>query len=398
MVLSFFIVYIVGLFERLLSLNAKIYIVVSMMNISTRMSCLKPSATVSLNEKVARLKKEGKSIINLVIGEPDYPTPSIIVEEGIKALKEGKTKYGASGGGTLLKNAILDKVQRENNLNYTLDEVVAGIGGKEILFHIFLSILDPEDEALIFTPYWLSYKAHVELSGAKLVEVPLDFSDGHVSIDIDKIDSYFTPRTKCVILNSPNNPGGYAFSKDNLEKLGRYLLSKNVWIVSDEIYEYFSFDREHHSILNVVPELQDRTIIVNGMSKSFSMTGWRVGYALGPRSVISKVKSLESQSSTCIPGFIEQASSLALKHGKELVQTQLQTMKMRRDFMVEQLSSIKNLGFIRPQGAFYMFLNVSHWYSSDKKDSLSFCEYLLSGSGVAVVPGVVFGKDEYVRF
>lgn len=367
------------------------------MNIATRMSCLKPSATVSLNEKVAQLRKEGKSIVNLVIGEPDYPTPSVIVDECIKALREGKTKYGASGGGTVLKSAIIDKLSSENNLNYCLDELVVGVGGKEILFHTMLTILNPGDEVVIFTPYWLSYRTHVELCGAKLIEIPLDFKDGDVVLDIDKISSYFSSKTKCIILNSPNNPGGYVFSQNNLKTLASFLSSKDIWIISDEIYEYFCFDKKHYSILNEAPELQDKTILVNGLSKSFSMTGWRVGYAAGPRQVISRVKSLQSQSSTCIPGFIEQAATEALYQGKKLMEKELQTMKQRRDYIVQELSSIDHLGFIKPQGAFYMFLDVSYWYNSKIKDSLSFCEYLLSECGVAVVPGVVFGKDEYVR-
>lgn len=374
-----------------------------MLSYSRVIQKVKSSSTLLLNAKAQSLSQEGKKIINLTIGEPDFRTPDIIVKAAIDALNNGKTKYGKPGGSISLKESIINKLYRENSIQYNVDEVVAGIGAKEILFHIFLSMLNKDDEVLIFAPYWVSYVDQVIAAGGVPIIVPFN-----EALSLDDIFSYknieqlINRKTKAIVLNYPNNPSGYILDTAVLERIADIVKKVNCWLICDEIYEYFSFEHKHISILNIVPELRSKVILVNGLSKSFAMTGWRVGYACCvDKKLIKYVETLQSQSSTCIPPFIEDAAVCALQHGYSLVDKDIQMIKDRRDLVCSELSKISNISYIEPQGAFYVFINIKEVLKNSKKlsskTSFGFCQMLLEQYNVAVVPGDVFGVEGYIR-
>lgn len=362
------------------------------MQLSQRISTIQPSPTLALNSKANQLKKQGHNILNFSVGEPDYPTPEIIVEQAIKSLKAGRTKYTPAGGGPELRTAIANKLKRDNNLTYTPDQVVVGCGAKEILFHIFLALLNDGDEVILTAPCWVSYADQIKAAGAVPIIVPL--SDKPISIaDIEK---HASPKTKAFVLNTPNNPAGYVLTPEENRELGNYLKKKNWWIISDEIYEYMAFDRPHECLLQVFPELTDRFLLVNGLSKGFAMTGWRVGYLAGPMSVVSIVKSLQSHSSTCIPGFIEDAAVVALNAGAPLLEKDVEKLKTRRQLAVETMDRLGGFKYIRPQGAYYIFIDVRDYLKAGMT-SLQLSEVLLEKHHIAMAPGEAFGCPGWIR-
>ncbi|RZA16451.1 MAG: aminotransferase class I/II-fold pyridoxal phosphate-dependent enzyme, partial [Proteobacteria bacterium] len=259
--------------------------------LSQRISQLQPSPTVALNTKAKELQDQGHKIINFSVGEPDFPTPEPIVAAGIKALQQGKTRYGAAGGGLPLRQAIVKKFETDNNVRYTPDQIVVGIGAKEILFHLALACLNPGDEVLIPAPYWVSYTEHVIAAGATPIVIPLPKDHRSPRLTPEMLAPYVTAKTKGIVITSPSNPGGFVIPPGELKALGDYLSDKNWWIISDEIYEYMSFDGPSVSMLTLCPQLSDRFIQVNGLSKGYAMTGWRVGYMAGPKPVAHLVRT-----------------------------------------------------------------------------------------------------------
>lgn len=370
------------------------------MEISKRISKLSPSPTVALNAKANQLKQDGVDVLNFGVGEPDFSTPSAIVRKAIECLEQGKTRYGPAGGSPALRKAVSDKLKRENDLDFAPDQIVCGIGAKEILFHTFLALLNDDDEVILPCPYWVSYSEQVKAAGAKPVLVPFSAKSNRI-LDLEAIEANSTAKTKIISLNSPNNPAGYVLDRNELEDLGNYLKAKNWWIISDEIYEYLSFDKPHYSLLQVCPELKDRFLLVNGLSKGFAMTGWRVGYLAAPELVAKKVKSLQSHSSTCIPPFIDEPSAFALTQGKELMAKECEDLKSRRDYAVSLLDAIPSVSYIKPEGAFYAFVDVREPLKGSRfaeSGTLGFAEELLVKYHIAVVPGEAFGSPGYLRF
>ena len=365
---------------------------------SKRISSLKPSPTLELNAKANKMKAEGIKVLNFAVGEPDFATHPEVVKKAIEALQAGDTKYGPSGGSLPLRNAIVSKLARENGLAYTPDQIVCGMGAKEILFHLFLSLLNEGDEVILTAPCWVSYMDHIKAAGATPVVVPLP--EHGPMINIETIEKYATSRTKAFVVCSPNNPAGYALDEEELKTLGNYLKAKNWWIVSDEIYEYLSFDHPHQSVIKLVPELKDRAVFISGMAKGYAMTGWRVGFAAGPKPIIDLVKNLQSQSSTCIPPFIEKAATWALDQGKSLMKAQMDSLAKRRDLAVSCLEKISHVKAIRPQGAFYLFVDIREALkkSSAPMSSLQFSQLLLNEYQVACVPGEAFESPGFLRF
>lgn len=363
--------------------------------LSTRISAVAPSATLALNAKAQTLAKSGIKVFNFTVGEPDYPTPRIVTEKAIQSLNSGRTKYGPAGGGLPLRESIVAKLKRDNRLDFSVDQIVCGIGAKEILFHIFLSLLNDGDEAILTAPFWVSYADQIKAAGASPIIVPIPEDLNKPILNLDVIRKYESPRTKVFVLNSPNNPAGYVLTKSELIDLGNYLKTKNWWIVSDEIYEYMAFDHPHFSLLEFFPELKDRFIYVNGLSKSFAMTGWRVGYCAAPKEVASMVRNLQSHSSTCLPGFIEDAGVLALQGGKDLMQSEIQSLIRRRDQTMKLIGS--KFSYVRPQGAFYIFADIRKFLKPGES-SLKFCERILDEQHIALVPGEAFGSPGFVRF
>jgi len=365
---------------------------------SKRISSLKPSPTLALNAKANQLKAEGVKVFNFAVGEPDFPTHKEVVKIAVEALQAGDTRYGPSGGGLPLRKAIVSKLARENGLDYKPEEVVCGMGAKEILFHLFLSLLNEGDEVIVTAPCWVSYMDHIKAAGAIAVVVPAP--DSGPMVNPKTIEKYATAKTKAFLLCSPNNPSGYALDRNELLELGSYLKTKDWWVISDEIYEYLSFDHPHESIIKLVPELKEKSVHISGMAKGYAMTGWRVGYAAGPKLLIDLVRNLQSQSSTCIPPFIEKAAAWALDQGKSLMQKEIDSLAKRRDLAVTLLSKIKNVSAIKPQGAFYLFIDVRNAIKASKtlNTSLKFSEHLLREYQVACVPGEAFEAPGYLRF
>ncbi len=373
-----------------------------MPSLSQRVSSITASATLALNAKAKELQAAGRRIVNLSVGEPDFRTPKVIVDACKKALDDGLFGYSASGGSPILRQKISGKLSRENGLTFDPSQIVVGIGAKELLFHACLALLDKDDEALVFAPYWLSYKSHVEFTGAKCVVVPPYQRD--VDFRPKTLKSFLTPKTKLVILNSPSNPAGSIVSKDALLQLGEVLRKhENIWIVSDEIYEYLDFDSPHTSLLNLCPDLRDRFILVNGLSKGFAMTGWRVGYLAAPKNLAQAVANLQSQSSTCLPPFIEKAAEVALDGGRELVKAEVKEIKAKRDLAAELGRGLekrfKGVRLYKPAGAFYLFVDLNEYLESQRPGmtSLEFCQQLLELQGLAVIPGEPFGAPGCLR-
>lgn len=367
--------------------------------LSDRITSLSPSPTLALNSKAAELAASGKKIFNLTIGEPDFPTPAEVVDVAIDSLRRGRTKYGAAGGGKPLREAIAAKLQRDNHLPFAADEIVCGPGAKSILFHTFLAILNEGDEVLIPAPYWVSYCDQIKAAGAVPVVIPpaaginaTGNQEAQAIIDFAALEKSVRPKTRAIVVNSPNNPAGYVFSRSEIEQLAKFVLKHDLWLISDEIYEYMAFDRPHVSPLEVSPELRSRFILINGLSKGFAMTGWRVGYAAGPKDVISLVRVLESHSTTCIPGFIEDAATHALKRGKPMMSEAIASLDRRRKITIDALAGFN---FIQPAGAFYVFLDVRD-FCKGGVTSMTLCEDLLH-AGLALVPGEAFGLAGYLR-
>lgn len=370
------------------------------MHLSKRLSKLKPSPTVALNSKAKELAKSGTKVFNFAVGEPDFGSHPDIINVAVDALQKGMTRYGPAGGSPELRKTIVDKLQKDNELEFSPDQIVVGTGAKEILFHLFLALLDEGDEVLVPAPYWVSYTAQIEAAGAKPVIIPMPEDHTAARLTPQMIAEYATEKTKAIVLTSPNNPAGYVIKKEELEAIGEYLTQKQWWVISDEIYEYMSYSEEHQSIGALVPALKDRYIMVNGLSKGYAMTGWRVGYMAGPIAVAKLVKTLQTQSSTCVPPFIEQAAIAALKRGKGLLADQMADLESRRDLCVEILSKIDGVDMIPPQGAFYIFVDIRGALAQSKDyagDSFKFSSFLLETQHVAMVPGEAFGVPGFLR-
>lgn len=369
------------------------------MDLSQRIALLNPSPTVALNAKAKELQAAGKDILNFAVGEPDFATPQPIIDKTIAALQAGKTKYGPAGGGPAIRQAVVDKLRRENNLSFEASDVVCGIGAKELLFHLSLSLLNEGDEVLIPAPYWVSYADQIKAAGAVPVVVPT--SDiNRFPIDVAALKRATTAKTKAIIINTPNNPAGYVLSADQTKGLTDFLKDKPWWIISDEMYEYLAFDSEHISPLQVEPTLRDRFILVHGLSKGFAMTGFRVGYTVGPSAAMKFVRGLQSHSSTCLPPFIEEAATFALNQGRDLMVREIELLKGRRDLAVSELDKISGIGYVRPAGAFYAFIDLRDALAGSKfgpDNTMAFCEHLLLEHHIAVVPGEAFGTPGYLR-
>jgi len=369
------------------------------MQLSQRISRLAPSPTVALNAKAKKLAATGVKVFNFSVGEPDSDTPKEIVDAAIAALNEGRTRYGPPGGTLELREAICEKLLTDNGLTYEPDQIVCGIGAKEILFHLSLALLNENDEAIIPAPYWVSYTTQVEAAGATPIIVPMDEEIGRS--DLKKVAAAINDKTRLLILNSPNNPSGFIFNDEELKTIADMVKGKPIWVICDEMYEYLNYDRKHVSLLEVAPDLKDQFILVNGMSKGFAMTGWRVGYCAAPPMVAKLVKTLQSQSSTCLPGFIEKASVHALKNRTAITPQLRDAMQKKRDFVKDLFKDCNECHLLPSEGAFYYFIDVRESVRNAtklaEKSSMGLGEYLIEKYQVAMVPGEAFGAPGYMR-
>ncbi|MFK7872502.1 MAG: pyridoxal phosphate-dependent aminotransferase [Oligoflexales bacterium] len=371
------------------------------MRFSERIQRVQPSPTLTLNSRARDLKSQGLDILNFAVGEPDYGTPKAVVDIGIEALQQGQTRYGPAGGSLDFKNAVCTKVLRDQKIEIHPQQVVAGVGAKELLFHTFQTLLNDGDEVLIHAPAWVSYMEQIKLAGGTPVMIPLELDEqGEVICTPEQLAAYATPKTRAFILCSPNNPAGYTLSQSSFDGLVSFLEKTQWWVISDEIYEAMSFDRPHLSVMTASSSLSERTVTINGCSKAFAMTGWRVGYAIGPKDFISHMKNLQSHSSSCLPPFVEKAAIHAIEQGPaELMKTELQHLKEKRIFAAECLKNIPYVRAVQNHGTFYLFVDCNDLIHATELDSsMSLSLRLLEQHHVAVVPGEAFMAPGYLRF
>lgn len=368
------------------------------------LQAVKPSSTIAVTKLAADMRRNGVDVIGLSQGEPDFPTPDHINAAAKAAIDKGQTKYTDVDGTLELKEAIVRKFQRENNLTYKTSEISVGTGGKQVLFNALLATMDPGDEVIIPAPYWVSYPDMVRMAGGTPVEVVCS-EEQNFKITAEQLNRAITPRTKWLILNSPSNPTGAGYTTEELRQIGKTLLAHpHVYVMTDDMYEHLRYDGwEFSTIAAVVPELKDRTLTVNGVSKAYSMTGWRIGYAGGPQPLIAAMATIQSQS-TSNPCSIAQAAAVAALDGPlDFLASRNEVFLQRRNLCLEAFNSTPGLKCQTPQGAFYLFPSCSGLFGKKTPDGKTLnndadvCRFLIEQAHVAVVPGSAFGLEGYFR-
>ena len=367
--------------------------------VSNSLKRIKPSPTIAVTSKAREMRAAGKDVIGLGAGEPDFDTPDNIKEAAIEAIRKGDTKYTAVDGTPALKKAIQAKFSRENDLSYELDQISVGTGGKQVLYNAFMATINKGDEVIIPAPYWVSYPDIVLLAGGKPKIIKCD-EKNNFKLTPEKLTKAVSKKTKWIIINSPSNPTGSGYTKDEIIALSKILIKyKNLYILSDDIYEHITYDGFKFFTIAQIEKLKSRTLTMNGVSKSYSMTGWRIGYAAGPKEIIKAMAKIQSQS-TSNPTSISQAAAVeALNGTQDFILERSNSFKERRDFVVDSLNNIKGISCLSPEGAFYVFPNCKKLLTKKTKlrTDKDFVEQLLEKAEVAVVQGSAFGLDGYFR-
>lgn len=368
--------------------------------LSNRSNNIKPSPTLAVTNRAAELRAAGKDIIGLGAGEPDFDTPEHIKSAAIDAINQGFTKYTAVDGTPSLKQAIIAKFSRENGLDYEPKQILVSCGGKQSFFNLSLALLNPGDEVIIPAPYWVSYPDMVKVADAVPVIIKAG-SEQHFKISPEQLEAAITPKTRLFVINSPSNPSGMAYTKSELEGLAAVLLKHpHVLVATDDMYEHIIWSEDgFHNILTVCPDLYDRCIVLNGVSKAFSMTGWRIGYAAGPQKLIATMKKIQSQSTSNPASISQAAAEAALKGSLDEVQKMVGAFKERHDFVVSALNKIKGVHCLQGDGTFYVFADFQTAIENTPQISndVEFAEFLLNEAGVALVPGSAFGLPGFGR-
>lgn len=371
--------------------------------LAKRVKKIKPSPTLALSARAKELKAKGINVISFSAGEPDFDTPANIKNAAIKAIEAGFTKYQPVSGTPELKKAIIEKLKRDNNLEYKPSEIVVSCGAKHSIYNVIQAVINPGDEVIIPSPYWVSYPDMVLLAGGKPVVVKGKEENGFKVTPKD-VAKKITSKTRMFILNSPSNPTGAVYTKEELEELGKLFAKKKILVLSDEIYEKLVYDgTKHYSIVALVPELRSHSVIVNGVSKAYSMTGWRIGYAAGPEEIMKACENIQSQS-TSNPTSISMAAAVeALNGPQDEVEKMRAEFERRRNIIVDGLNKIKGISCLKPQGAFYVFPNVKELIGKTikgrkVKNSMDLSQIFLEEIHVAGVPGKEFGAEGYMRF
>ena len=372
------------------------------MILSKKAKQIAPSLTLDITAKAKKMRAEGIDVIGFGAGEPDFNTPNNICEAAIRAIQEGKTKYTPASGIIELKKAIIEKLKIDNNITYKPSQILVSTGAKQSLSNVLQAILNPGDEVLIGVPYWVSYPELVKLADGKPVFVQTE-EINKFKITIESLNKALTSKSKVIILNSPNNPTGTVYSKEELISIAHFAKTNNLFIISDEIYEKLLYgENDHISIASISEDAYNRTIVINGVSKAYAMTGWRIGYAAGNTEIIALMSNVQSHTTSNPNSIAQYACVEALNGNQEDVQKMIEQFKIRRDFMVERINSISNLSCIKPEGAFYVMVNISDVLNKTIdgeiiKDSLDFSAFLLKKEKVAVIPGIAFGVDNFIR-
>jgi aspartate aminotransferase len=370
--------------------------------LAARVGKIKPSETLAITAKANALRAEGRDVIGFGAGEPDFDTPANIKAAAIKAIESGFTKYTAVGGTDELKDAIIAKLKRDNSLEYKRSQIVVSCGAKHSLYNLAQALFDVGDEVIIPSPYWVSYPDIVILAGGQPVIVNTLEKDGF-KMKPEQLKAAITNHTRAVVINSPSNPTGAAYTPQELKAIADILANKDILVISDDIYEKMIYGNfPFANIATVEPEMKDKTIVVNGVSKAYAMTGWRIGYAAGPEVIIAAINKIQSQN-TSNPTSISQKAAVEALNGDQTVVTQMvQEFKKRRDIIVQLLNDISGIKCLSPDGAFYVFPNVSKIYGKAFKgkkiaNSTDLIDYLLDAANVAAIPGAAFGSDDHIR-
>ncbi|MGC1182552.1 pyridoxal phosphate-dependent aminotransferase [Legionella sp.] len=367
-------------------------------SLAKRVQKVKPSPTLAVAAKATQMRAQGQNVINLGTGEPDFDTPSYIKEAAIIAINQGYTKYTAVDGITELKDAVKNKFKRDNSLEYQLNQILVSVGGKQSCYNLCQALLNPGDEVIIPAPYWVSYPDMVLLADGVPVIISTTPAQRY-KINAQQLEKAITPKTRMIFLNSPSNPSGIAYTLDELKSLGKVLKKHpKIIIATDDMYEYILWSQPFVNILNACPELYDRTVVLNGVSKAYAMTGWRIGYAAGPSSLMNAMKTIQSQSTSNPCSIAQRAAVAALNGDNEEVSAMVKAFHQRHDYVADRLLSIPKIEVIPADGTFYIFPNVQkiiehHGYTND----IEFSEKLLSEAGVALVPGSAFGNEGCIR-
>ncbi len=369
--------------------------------LSARVQAVKPSPTLAVTARAAAMRAAGRDVIGLGAGEPDFDTPDHIKEAAIKAIRDGFTKYTEVDGTPSLKRAVIDKFKRDNGLEYAPEQILVSVGGKQSFFNLAQALLDPDDEVIIPAPYWVSYPDMVLLAGGDPVFVKAS-DEQRFKITAAQLAGAITPKTKLVVINSPSNPTGMAYSAEELEELAQVLDEHpRVVIATDDMYEHIRWDvtTPFVNILNVRPEFYDRTMVLNGVSKAYSMTGWRIGYAGGPAEIIKAMKKVQSQSTSCPTSIAQVAAEAALSGPQGCIGVMVEAFKERHDYVVGRLNRIRGVSCLPADGTFYLFPNVQVLVDRlpGVANDLDLAEYLIEKAGVALVPGTAFGLGGHIR-
>ena len=364
------------------------------MKLSKRALKISASPTLALNAKVTQLQTEGQVVINLTAGQLDFPTPTHIKRAGIKAIKDNITRYTPTAGILELKEAVAEKLSRISQIPTTPSQVVVGVGSKQLLYHAFQVLCNPGDEVILATPTWTTYVEQIKLAGAKpkLIKLKSPFI-----LTAEKIKSGLSKKSKAILINSPANPTGAVIPRGELKKIARLAVENSLAVVTDEIYESFCFKKPHVSIASLNKQIAKQTITINGVSKAYAMTGWRVGYATGPSEIIQKMVAIQSQTTSNTSSISQMAALKALTGSQESVKLAREKLLKRRDFLIDELSKLSGLKLVKPEGAFYFFVSIDELLGGKYKTSEEWCQALLKNEGVALVPGEAFLTPKYFR-
>lgn len=369
-----------------------------MNHLSTRATQIEPSATMAVSAKAKELRDQGQDIISLGVGEPDFDTPDSIKATAIKAIQDGETKYTPVDGIDSLKKAIVHKLKRDNQLDYEANQILVTSGVKEGIYDLCQVTLNTGDEVIVPAPYWVSYPPIAKLAGAETVVVNAN-AQQRFKMTAEQLQAAITPKTRLLMINSPNNPSGMAYTPDELKSLSEVLVKHpNILVATDDIYEYILWSQKAVNILNVCPELKDRTIVFNGVSKAYAMTGWRIGYAAGPTEIIQAMKKIRSQITTCSTSISQVAATAALETKRNDLAYMYDAFKERHDIVYQTLHAIKDVECLQSDGTFYSFVGVDKVIDRlGLKSDVEFATYLLKEANVAVVPGTAFGSPGHIR-
>lgn len=372
------------------------------MDLSNKAMKINPSITLEITAKAKELKESGVDVVSFGAGEPDFNTPENIIEAAIKAMKDGKTKYTPTSGILDLRKSICDKFKKDNELNYDTDQIVVSTGAKQSLANTFLAILNEGDEVIIPTPYWVSYPELVKLAGGVPVFINTN-KENDYKYSVKELRNLITSKTKAILVNSPNNPTGSIYTREELTEIAELAKEYDLIIISDEIYEKLIYDNEKHiSIASISKDSYERTIVINGLSKAYAMTGWRIGYSASSKEIAKLMSSVQSHVTSNINSISQYAAIEALNGQQDSIKIMIKEFEKRRNYMIDRINKIHGLSIIRPKGAFYIMVCIENYFGKKINgeiinSSLDFSKSLLNEENVAVIPGIAFGLDNYIR-